>query len=35
LSKKNVFGWFKAVLSMAFFIGLFVGIGYLLQMTIL
>jgi hypothetical protein len=35
MSKKNVAGWFRAVLSMAFYIGLFGGIGYLLQMTIL
>jgi hypothetical protein len=35
LSKKNVFSWFKAVLVMAFYIGLFGGIGYLLQITIL
>jgi hypothetical protein len=35
VSKKNVAGWLRAVLSMAFYIGLFGGIGYLLQMTIL
>jgi hypothetical protein len=33
VSKKNVASWFREVLSMAFYIGLFGGIGYLLQMT--
>jgi len=35
VSKKNVAGWFRAVLSMAFYIGIFCGISYLLQITVL
>jgi hypothetical protein len=35
VSKKNVAGWFREMLLMAFYIGLFGGIGYLLQITIL
>jgi hypothetical protein len=34
LSSKTLKGWFKAVSSMAFYIGLFSGIGYLIQMTL-
>jgi hypothetical protein len=34
LSSKSVQGWFRAVFSMAFYIGLFSGIGYLIQLTL-
>ena len=27
-------GWFRAVFSMVFYIGLFSGIGYLIQLTL-
>ena len=33
--KKDVMGFFRAVFSTAFFIGLFGVIGYLIQMTLL
>jgi len=35
VSKKDVMGFFRAVFSTAFFIGLFGAIGYLIQMTLL
>jgi len=35
MTKKNVLDWFRVMLSMAFYIGMFGAIGYLLQMTIL
>jgi predicted PurR-regulated permease PerM len=34
LAGKTMKGWFKAVFSMAFYIGLFSGIGYLIQRTL-
>jgi predicted PurR-regulated permease PerM len=34
LTNKAVKGWFKAIFSMAFYIGLFSGIGYLIQLTL-
>jgi hypothetical protein len=34
LSSKTMQGWFRAVFSMAFYIGLFSGIGYLIQLTL-
>jgi len=34
LSSKTMNGWFRAVFSMAFYIGLFSGIGYLIQLTL-
>lgn len=34
LASKAVKGWFRAIFSMAFYIGLFSGIGYLIQMTL-
>ena len=34
LSSKAMKGWFRAVFSMAFYIGLFSGIGYLIQLTL-
>jgi hypothetical protein len=34
LSAKPLKGWFRAVSSMAFYIGLFTGIGYLIQLTL-
>ncbi len=33
LTKKSVKGWFGAIFSMAFYIGLFSGIGYLIQVS--
>ncbi len=35
MSKKNVYGIFQAIFSMAFYVGLFCGIGYLIQLTLL
>ncbi len=35
VSKKNVMGFFQAIFSTAFYIGLFGGIGYLIQLTLL
>jgi len=35
VSKKNVLGVFQAIFSTALYIGLFGGIGYLIQMTLL
>ena len=35
MRKKNVRDWFRAMLSLVFYIGLFGGISYLLQITIL
>lgn len=34
LSSKALKGWFSAVFSMGFYIGLFSGIGYLIQLTL-
>jgi len=34
LTKKAVEGWFKTIFSMVFFIGVFSGIGYLIQLTL-
>lgn len=34
LTKKSVKGWFNAIFSTAFYIGLFSGIGYLIQVTL-
>ena len=34
LTTKTVKGWFRAIFSMAFYIGLFSGIGYLIQLTL-
>lgn len=34
LSSKAMKGWFRAVFSMAFYVGLFSGIGYLIQLTL-
>ena len=34
LYSKAMKGWFRAVFSMAFYIGLFSGIGYLIQLTL-
>jgi hypothetical protein len=34
LTTKAVKGWFRAIFSMAFYIGLFSGIGYLIQLTL-
>jgi hypothetical protein len=34
LTNKVVKGWFRAIFSMAFYIGLFSGIGYLIQLTL-
>jgi len=34
LTNKTVKGWFRAIFSMAFYIGLFSGIGYLIQLTL-
>lgn len=33
-TNKAVRGWFRAIFSMAFYIGLFSGIGYLIQLTL-
>jgi hypothetical protein len=35
MRKKNVLDWLEAMLSMVFYIGVFGGIGYLLQALIL
>jgi hypothetical protein len=35
MRKKNVMDWLRAMLSMVFYIGLFGGIGYLIQTVIL
>jgi hypothetical protein len=35
MRKKNIFEWLNAMLSLVFYIGLFGGIGYLLQAVIL
>jgi hypothetical protein len=35
MRKKNVMDWFRAMLSMAFYIGLFGCLGYLIQALIL
>jgi hypothetical protein len=32
--KKSFDGWFKAIFSMVFYIGLFSGLGYLIQLTL-
>jgi hypothetical protein len=34
VTKKSVDGWFKAIFSMVFYIGLFSGLGYLIQLTL-
>jgi len=34
LSSKTVKDWFRAVSSMVFYIGLFSGIGYIIQWTL-
>lgn len=34
MTKKTVEGWFKTIFSMVFFIGVFSGIGYLIQLTL-
>jgi hypothetical protein len=34
VTKKFVEGWFKAIFSMVFYIGLFSGLGYLIQLTL-
>ena len=34
LPSKSVKGWFSSIFSMAFYVGLFSGIGYLLQVTL-
>lgn len=33
LTHKAVKGWFRAIFSIAFYIALFNGIGYLIQLT--
>ena len=35
MKKKNVLDWLDAMLSMVFYIGIFGGISYLLQVLIL
>ena len=35
MRKKNILDWLNAMLSLVFYIGLFGGIGYLLQAVIL
>jgi len=35
MRKKNVMDWLRTMLSMVFYIGLFGGIGYLIQVVIL
>jgi len=35
MRKKNVLDWLRAMLSMFFYIGIFGGIGYLIQVLIL
>jgi hypothetical protein len=35
MRKKNVMDWLSAMLSMVFYIGLFGGIGYLIQVLVL
>jgi hypothetical protein len=35
MSKKNMISIFRAIFSMAFYVGLFSGIGYLIQLTLL
>ena len=35
MKKKNVLDWLRAMLSMFFYIGIFGGIGYLIQVLIL
>jgi hypothetical protein len=32
--QKSFEGWFKTVFSMVFYIGLFSGLGYLIQLTL-
>ena len=32
--KKSAEGWFKAIFSIVFYIGLFSGLGYLIQLTL-
>jgi hypothetical protein len=34
VTKKAFEGWFKAIFSMVFYIGLFSGLGYLIQLTL-
>jgi hypothetical protein len=34
VAKRSAEGWFKAIFSMVFYIGLFSGLGYLLQLTL-
>lgn len=34
MTKKFVEGWFKTIFSMVFCIGLFSGLGYLIQLTL-
>ena len=34
MTKKAVESWFKTIFSMVFFIGVFSGIGYLIQLTL-
>jgi len=35
MRKKNVVDWLRAMLSMVFYLGIFGGIGYLIQVLIL
>ena len=35
MREKNILDWLRAMLSLVFYIGLFGGIGYLLQAVIL
>jgi hypothetical protein len=35
MRKKNIMDWLRAIFSMVFYIGLFGGIGYLIQVVIL
>jgi hypothetical protein len=34
VSTKEFKGWFRAIFSMAFYVGLFSGLGYLIQLTL-
>jgi hypothetical protein len=34
LTRKSLEGWFKTIFSMVFYIGVFSGIGYLIQLTL-
>jgi hypothetical protein len=35
MRKKNIMDWLRAIFSMVFYIGIFGGIGYLIQVVIL